>query len=346
MKPSVRLYGHQLGFSSFSQVTRGFAKALDDRGLFGGFVPVDFFDDEAVYPGTSCPVAVNTGMPSAIGQALRLGNHRERYLMLAPNSDRIPKKMTEWLPDLATGLLSPSHWGCQVLRSQVPKLPVHYVPHGVHEEYRRDARARRECVEWFERSGQFNVLHMTSTNSERKGTKLLLEAWKAFTDSKTQLTVVVRYEGYVELVTLTANLGLADSVSVVASDGSPYADVAALYGTHNVLCQPSRAEGFGLCPLEAKACGVPVVMTNCTGHTEHARVGAHVIIETEADEPIDDMEGARAPGLQVEAIVEALRRAKKTYPALEDVASATADNVRQQFSWPNTTGKAMEVLVK
>jgi glycosyltransferase involved in cell wall biosynthesis len=342
---AVRLYGHQLGYTSFSQVTRGFAKALGAVGLFGGFVPLDFYDDDVVYPGTGCRISVNTGMPSGIGQAKMLGTHEQRYLMLAPNSDRVPTKMLQWLPELATGLLSPSTWGCDVLRALFA-LPVHYVPHGVHEEYRRQPELREERLREYEED-RFRVLHLTSTNSERKGTKLLLEAWKALAWKGATLRLVCRYEGYRELSDLATELGVGgEAFDLVASDGAPYDAVNKLYGEAHVLCQPSRAEGFGLCPLEAKAAGVPVVMTNCTGHRDHARVGAHVLIETGADEPIDDMEGAKAPSLRLDAVVEALRRARKDYLSLEGVAGLAASTVREQHSWANTTGKAMEVLAK
>ena len=38
------------------------------------------------------------------------------------------------------------------------------------------------------------------------------------------------------------------------------------YSCFDVIVQPSRVEGFGLCPLEALCCGVPAVVTTGTGH--------------------------------------------------------------------------------
>ncbi|MGG6430401.1 MSMEG_0565 family glycosyltransferase [Acetobacter ghanensis] len=46
-------------------------------------------------------------------------------------------------------------------------------------------------------------------------------------------------------------------------------DMPALYRQSSVLAYPSQTEGFGLCPLEALACGVPVVVPAVPPFTEH-----------------------------------------------------------------------------
>lgn len=46
-------------------------------------------------------------------------------------------------------------------------------------------------------------------------------------------------------------------------------DVPAFYRQAQVLAYPSVTEGFGLCPLEALACGTPVIVPECAPFTEH-----------------------------------------------------------------------------
>lgn len=61
--------------------------------------------------------------------------------------------------------------------------------------------------------------------------------------------------------------GLADAVTVtgvVAND-----DIPAFYRQSSVLAYPSQTEGFGLCPLEALACGIPAVTPAVPPFTEH-----------------------------------------------------------------------------
>lgn len=340
----VRLYGHQLGHASFAQVTTGFRIALEALGELGGFVPVDYYDDEHAYPGGAAPIAINTGMPSASIHAKAMG-HEHRLLMLAPNSDQVPEELKAFLPTVLTGLLAPSKWAAGVLR-QLFSLPVTLVPHGVHPAYRMDSKKRAERLEQWKQGAPLRVLHMTSTNSERKGTKLLLEAWKRFAAHvKAELIVVCRYEGYAEMCELVLEEKVEDTV-VLPSDGMPYDHVLSCFNASHVVCQPSRAEGFGLIPLEAKAAGVPVVMTGCTGHADHVGEGATVVVESGHDVPTDDMEGAVAPSIEADNIAEALFRTAAHYEALHERAVEAADDIARRHSWENTTGRALSQLIE
>jgi glycosyltransferase involved in cell wall biosynthesis len=59
----------------------------------------------------------------------------------------------------------------------------------------------------------------------------------------------------------------------------------------DVLVHPSFEDGFGYAPMEALACGVPVIVTDQTGMKEHVRAGAN---------------GSIIPAGDVRQIVEAL----------------------------------------
>jgi|YNPNPStandDraft_1061719.scaffolds.fasta_scaffold25275_3 glycosyltransferase involved in cell wall biosynthesis len=65
---------------------------------------------------------------------------------------------------------------------------------------------------------------------------------------------------YDEIFDLIEQLKLSGRVSWV--ENVPYPDLPALYSGASLLCLPSFYEGFGLPPLEAMACGTPVVVSN------------------------------------------------------------------------------------
>lgn len=76
-----------------------------------------------------------------------------------------------------------------------------------------------------------------------------------------------------DLTPLIEDLGIADAVRF--SDQHAYTSgmltptyLAKLYNCCDVICNATYGEGFGLAVLEAQACGVPVITTNCSAMPE------------------------------------------------------------------------------
>jgi len=355
MKRGVRIYGHELGHTSFTQVTRGFLEAAIATETFAGFMPIDYWDEYEEYPGASAPVSVNCGAPSATAYAKALGEHDKKWLMLAPNSDRVPADMLEWVPKMVDGLLTPSRWAVDVLTKLFPGMPVRLAPHGIAADMKVNDPNRAEARRDYD-AGEFRVVHFTSTNSDRKGTKTLLDAWRQFETKGMNLIVIVRYEGAAEVRKWIADRGL-ESARVLPSNGMEAQMTSLVYSWQHVVCQPSRAEGFGLVPLEARACGVPVVMTLCTGHSEHAIGAASTVLSGAPEpgivpvlhgelEPLDDIPGSVAPAVTASAICEALSNARDNWRRLDEAAYLNAQAVQVVWSWPAKTGPVLLDLSK
>jgi glycosyltransferase involved in cell wall biosynthesis len=68
------------------------------------------------------------------------------------------------------------------------------------------------------------------------------------------------------------------------TNGTSYeeADLVSLYQAMDVFLTTSRGEGFGMTYVEAEACGIPVVATDCSAISEVAGPGAYLIPPTRA----------------------------------------------------------------
>ncbi len=92
----------------------------------------------------------------------------------------------------------------------------------------------------------------------------------------------------------------------------PWEDVVRHYQAMDLFAAPARWEGFGLTPLEAMACGVPVVAT---------RVGAYDTLIREAET------GSLVPPDDLDALTGALRHWLDDAPAREAAGRAARAHV-------------------
>lgn len=107
------------------------------------------------------------------------------------------------------------------------------------------------------------------TIEPRKNLSTLLEAYHTLRQSDPELGLVIagrrgwRSAGFFQRLQA---LGLTTEVHLLGP--VPDADLPALYGAAAVFAYPSLYEGFGLPPLEAMACGTPVVASNTSSLPE------------------------------------------------------------------------------
>jgi alpha-1,3-rhamnosyl/mannosyltransferase len=112
---------------------------------------------------------------------------------------------------------------------------------------------------------------------------------------------------------------------VLLTDYLSDAELAALYSSCRLFIYPSVYEGFGLPPLEAMACGAPVLASPVPSMTESGKTAAHIV-------PADDTHAL------AKAIVELFSDAH----ARQKLSAAGLRYVRN-FSWERTAALTREI---
>jgi glycosyltransferase involved in cell wall biosynthesis len=333
-------------------------RALRLNGVLAG-VCEEQDDGTRVPQGADAPVALVVGAPNRALRPHLRGKHQKVWWLAAPNSEGVPPKAVQALMDetyslgcdgvrpILDGIFATSEWAKGVLTRAFPSLPVVTWQHGVLPEYRVNA-AQRQAVRDLYDKGQFQLLHVTSAGS-RKGTPELLQAWDLFVKKhpllRCRLDLLVNPQHLVEFSDHVQALRLS---TVMVAPGQRYTTeqlCKGMSGYHGVV-QPSRAEGFGLVPLEARASGIPVVMTTCTGHSDHGHGPGVVPVQTGPSEASDDYRGATAPSVSADAVYEGIKTLYDNWQSLDESARDYAPTLQQEWSWENRAKSALAEMEK
>jgi glycosyltransferase involved in cell wall biosynthesis len=165
--------------------------------------------------------------------------------------------------------------------------PIRIVPEGVDAMFRRLGDGER-CTEVLKCLGVEPPFVLSVCSLEpRKNLGGLLRAFalmRGRTGLRHRLVLVGRSGWRAErLKALAAELGIADEVCFAGYLTDP--DLVQIYNAASVFVYPSKYEGFGLPPLEAMACGVPVVTSNRSATGEVA-AGAAILIDPDSVEDL------------------------------------------------------------
>jgi glycosyltransferase involved in cell wall biosynthesis len=166
--------------------------------------------------------------------------------------------------------------------------------------------------------------------SPRKNVRSLIMAFsKVYKDLDKDYNLVIvgslRDEGNI-LKELTENLNISSRVQFTGFVSEEYLPV--LYNGCEVFTYPSLYEGFGLPPLEAMSCGVPVISSNISSIPEVIE-DAGILID-----PYDTSNLMNALGKVL------------TNEALREELSIKGLEKSKQFSWANTAEKTLEAYKK
>jgi glycosyltransferase involved in cell wall biosynthesis len=146
---------------------------------------------------------------------------------------------------------------------------IHVIPEGVDDSYRpiQDADFLDDVRRRYALPARFVLC--VSTIEPRKNLVTLLEAYVILRRTHPDVGLVLAggkgwlYQDFFERL---KTLGLEQAVTMLGYVAEP--DLPALINCAEVFAFPSTFEGFGLPPLEAMACGIPVVCSNASSLPE------------------------------------------------------------------------------
>lgn len=228
-------------------------------------------------------------------------------------------------------------------------IPSTYIPHSVEPTFRITGGGG-------ELMGVSDDAYVVAIVAANKGVhpirKAFGQAFQAFAEAAKHRDDMVLYvhadpsaPQSVTLRDLATSLGVTDKV--VYADRRRYnlwgysqSDLAAIYSRADIVLSPSMGEGFGLCPLEAAACGTPSIVSNFSAQPELACEDSYMV-----DGQLEWHQGRRSFLFTpfVESIVEALADAYEnpvvlSQAALNLAAEYDADLVFDKYWLPFLRG--------
>jgi D-inositol-3-phosphate glycosyltransferase len=206
----------------------------------------------------------------------------------------------------------------ELSRMGVSRGSIDLVPSGVNTDRFTPTGPRAE------RSGRPRILSV-GRMVERKGFADLIQALRLVPDAELVLiggpppAEVERDPVGSGLLRLAERRGVADRVRMVGP--VPREDMPAWYRSADVVACAPWYEPFGLTPLEAMACGVPVVAYAVGGLAESV---------------IDGVTGVLVPARDVRHLAAALRSVLSDEVRRMSYASAAVDRVSSRYTWERT----------
>jgi glycosyltransferase involved in cell wall biosynthesis len=291
-----------------------------------------------------------------------IASARYKILYTTTESYTIPNQFVQCC-EMYDEIWVTSPWSAQILGKCVTK-PIYVIPAGVDEQlYNENGTAFN-----FAPNVRDFVFISVFGWSYRKGYDVLLKAYfdEFSNDDPVTLLIVSKYRGgnsqyhrnkiRDDIESIMRKFPNKDLPHLLRhSQLIAERDMPKMYRGAHAFVLPSRGEGSNLCGVEASLCGLPVIMTNCSGQTMYLRRDNAFLIEPDTIQPIergkmnvhywDDQE---FPSLTSPDVHQQVRKAMRH--VFQNYAEAKERNKRLQrlilskFTWNHTANAAVERL--
>lgn len=338
------LFGSLLSFENVAsqlmlQLSQRFdAVAAHDYRFPDGRNP-ELFRDRA-YLTPDAPVGVFHGiayeeLPDAMaGHGFRVG-------CLVCDADVVPASEIEICHDSFDLVVVPSTFCRRVYRASGLRLPVLVAPHGISPAF-VPVEDRRAGLFTF-----YNVFDQ-ARDYRKSGEELIRSFVKAFDrdpDIRLRLRTTLSPR-------LTACLDNANAWDVVTVDQYPLGEpeyARSFSGVHATV-HPSKAEGFGMIPLQSLACGTPVIAPCTTGLSDYLTSNNAMLLRTSGTVPAQGDSAYSAGGtyhaVDEDHLVCCLQAMRDNWREEEARARAAAADIRRRYSWPRVLEPLLEVIAR
>lgn len=363
----IYVYGPITGFTSYPLAMQGFMRAFAAHGLDPISVDISGVGgDTARRLSMGLPPENHESNPEsnflfAMKPTTQMANlvQKHGFRLIGKHAGDVDKIPVDWIMVMEHErfVVVPSTWMRDVVISDLRRAGVSkevFVSNpGIPPEYTDSSRILASELP----PGPFKLIHFCSaaTFPERKGTPQAIEAFcqvlKAGLNVELTLVVPEMRRG---LKSLLGNMTVRgrDAIRVLTyPQGFPPSHIMNLYREHHALLCPSRAEGAGLQPIEARALGVPVIQTTCTGFADYlpaemSRLPEYGIVPVNTGELVEAWgDFGRAPHLASEDVAEAIEFCVSNYSDLKNNARIHAAEM-SSWSWENTTEKLVKRIVE
>ena len=238
---------------------------------------------------------------------------------------RRARKRLPWMAKRASKIITPSN---SVKTEVCEAFGIHPGKVAVTPEAPRPVFKRNEHPELVRRLGiERDFILFVGTIEPRKNLRRLVEAFDQMlrnTSLSPQL-VIAGGQGWMmdDFVSFIKQKGMEDRVRLTGYLGDE--DLCGLYSSCTAFIYPSLYEGFGLPPLEAMACGAPVITSRTPALVETVGSAARLVDPKNVDD-----------------IAQAMREMLSDNKMCEHYAELGKVHVKK-FSWEQTARKTLEV---
>ncbi len=288
---------------------------------------------------TEAPIGFFYGIPDSIGTPVK--QHSTRIIGLACETDRVPDSWVQHCNDFDL-VVVPSRYCLNSLKSSGVETPIMIAPHGLEPEY---APMRPKS-----RSSRFIFYNVVNSHMpERKSLLELLRAFKRAFADRPDVVLRIRSELSPSVVAILDAAEIADDdqqVQIIEQSDLPTADFAAYYSEVHCTVHPSRAEGFGLIPLQSIACETPIIAPCATGMADYLDESNAIVLRTLGtnDRPAVYYRTGSQPLIDEDHLVDRMRHVEANWQMEYEKVQGIGPDFRRRYTWPNALGDFVELV--